>query len=661
MIEIAKNYLQKYFGYKEFRKGQELIIDSVLQKKNTLGIMPTGGGKSLCYQIPALCFEGLTIVISPLISLMKDQIDFLYSINYPAEMLNSTITFQQQRDVMSMVENKQIKVLYLTPERFRSSNFLEWISAIDISIFAIDEAHCISEWGHDFRPEYRRLSTIIKELGDPIVLALTATATKEVRDDIIKALDMKTPNIFVSGFNRDNLIYGVQNHISEEEKNKALIEFINKISGAGIVYTSSIKTAESLFNVLKSNLNRKVGLYHGSLPPQIRKKMQDDFLANKIDVLIATNAFGMGVNKLDIRFVVHYSIPGTIEAYYQETGRAGRDGKISYCLILEYDRDIYIQKFFIEAKNPSFESLLEVLVNIKKYSKNDNLYIDDYSLLTSSKLSNFKIDAILKQLHFINCIDFEFIAEEKIEINLRKTKPKTEDDINFLDELKVLKDYDSSTLNISTKQLAKRFDLPERILKEKLLELSEKKIIEYNIIKSGKTIKILKDNIPPTEEKEYNQKLTHKKEIDQAKLDAVIQYGNLCTCRRKYLLNYFGEEFKEDNCGKCDICRGTYKNINIVTFNEIQKEIIFFALKHSGKVGKLKLIKILKGSYDLEPKYREFDECGNLKSYNLNEIESELNILLKNDIIQIKDGKYPTIRLSNKGLSEIKKNSVSFK
>ena len=212
----AKNYLEKYFGYKEFRKGQELIIDSILNKNDTVGIMPTGGGKSLCYQVPALCFSGLTIVISPLISLMKDQIDFLHKINYPAELLNSTVNPQKQRDIANMVEQNQLKLLYLTPERFKSEVFSKWISEQNISLFAIDEAHCISEWGHDFRVEYRKLNEIIKLIGRPPVLALTATATKDVQNDIVKTLELDKPNIYVSGFNRDNLIYGFQNHLTGE-------------------------------------------------------------------------------------------------------------------------------------------------------------------------------------------------------------------------------------------------------------------------------------------------------------------------------------------------------------------------------------------------------------------------------------------------------------
>ncbi|HOV14987.1 MAG TPA: ATP-dependent DNA helicase RecQ, partial [Spirochaetota bacterium] len=546
MILKAKNYLEKYFGYKEFRKGQELIIGSILEKKDTVGVMPTGGGKSLCYQIPALCFPGLTIVISPLISLMKDQIDFLHSINYPAELLNSTVNQQKQREIVNLIEQNQLKLLYLTPERFKNENFLNWISKQNISLFAIDEAHCISEWGHDFRVEYRKLNDIIKKMGRPPVLALTATATEEVRSDIVKTLALDKPNIYVSGFNRDNLIYGAQNHLTEEEKNKAVIEFINKISGAGIIYTSSIKNAENLYYILNSNLKKKIGVYHGSVEPLKRKKIQEDFLNNQIDVLIATNAFGMGVNKPDIRFVVHYSIPGTIEAYYQETGRAGRDGKTSYCLLMEYQDDIDIQDFFIQAKNPTIDEMEIVLANIKKHSKNKTLYTDDYELLSDGEnLSNFKIDAIVKQLNFMGFIESDYIPEDRVEVRFNSDKTIFKKD-NFIEELFSLKNDNESQLSVQLKYLSKRFDLSEKMINEKLVSLKKDKVINFNIIKAGKVIKIVKGQFSNDEKKLYHEKVVVKIKHDKEKLKSVIKYASLYNeCRRKYLLNYFGEEFKE--------------------------------------------------------------------------------------------------------------------
>ncbi|HPO48934.1 MAG TPA: RecQ family ATP-dependent DNA helicase, partial [Spirochaetota bacterium] len=573
--------------------------------------------------------------------------------------LNSTVSSQKQREIADSVEMENLKLLYLTPERFKNENFLKWISKQKISLFAIDEAHCISEWGHDFRVEYRKLKDIIEKIGRPPVLALTATATEEVRADIVKTLDLRDPNIFVSGFNRDNLIYGAQNHLTEEEKNKAVIEFINKISGSGIVYTSSIKSAENLYFILSSNLKKKVGVYHGSLDPSKRKKAQEDFLNNKLEILIATNAFGMGVNKPDIRFVVHYSIPGTIEAYYQETGRAGRDGKLSYCLLMEYQDDIDIQEFFIEAKNPTVEDMEAVLENIKKHSTKKYLYTDDYDLLSDGKnLNNFKLDAVIKQLNFMGFIEFDYVSEEKMEIKFDIKKIVLGKD-SFIDELLELRESNSSNLIVNLKYLSRRFDLSDKMIKDKLISLKKEKLINFIELKSGKMIRQLKTSFTKTEKSQYCEKVAKKIARDKEKLKSVIKYASLYNeCRRKYLLNYFGEDFQEVNCGKCDICRGTYKNSEEFDFNELQKQIVFFIMKNEDRVGKNKAVKILKGSYDLEPKYRDWDEFGELKSINIVEIENEFNILIGRKIIQTKKGKYPTLKLSNYGLNEVKKRGL---
>ncbi|WP_251860034.1 DNA helicase RecQ [Clostridium sp. Marseille-Q2269] len=382
MLARAKNLLKKHFGYDEFRKAQEKVIESILNKEDTVAIMPTGAGKSICYQIPALIFEGVTVVISPLISLMKDQVDSLKEVGIEATYINSTLNNLEIEERIFNAKEGLYKLIYIAPERLESDNFVRSLNNLNIGLVAVDEAHCVSQWGHDFRPSYTKVSRFIKRLSKrPIVTAFTATATETVRGDILNLLELQNPKVFVTGFDRENLSFTV---IKGEDKERFIFDYLENNKGkVGIIYTSTRKEAESLYNKI-SKKRYKVGVYHAGLNDEERKQTQEDFSFDNIEIIVATNAFGMGIDKSNVRFVIHHNIPKNMEAYYQEAGRAGRDGEESECILLFSPNDIRLQKYFIdesflspERKNNEYNKL-RVMIDYCYTSKCLRSYILEY-------------------------------------------------------------------------------------------------------------------------------------------------------------------------------------------------------------------------------------------------------------------------------------------
>lgn len=343
--------LKEHFGFSKFLDGQEEVISEIVSGKDGLVVMPTGGGKSLCFQIPALCFPGVTLVISPLIALMKDQVDALVARNIPATLINSTLSWPEQKERLDGMRNGSYKLVYVAPERFRAESFLRALDGVEISLFAIDEAHCLSQWGHDFRPDYMRLGKALEKIGRPQCVALTATATPVVREDIRKVLELRDHFEQVSGFSRPNLsltISPVDKAAQKDERIRAIIS----AHRTGIVYCATRKKVDLVSETLAS-WGIKCVSYHGGMPDQERVKAQEIFISKKVDVAVATNAFGMGIDRGDLRFVIHYEVPGSVEAYYQEAGRAGRDGEAAVCELLFNYADTRTQEFFIDGANPS--------------------------------------------------------------------------------------------------------------------------------------------------------------------------------------------------------------------------------------------------------------------------------------------------------------------
>ena len=363
-IADAQEALRTYFGFEALRPGQAEVVQAILAGRDAMGIMPTGGGKSLCYQLPALCRPGLTVVVSPLIALMKDQVDALQARGIPAAAVNSSLGADEYRQVMQALRYGKLKILYVAPERFAQDSFMEMLRGMHVALLAVDEAHCLSQWGHDFRPDYLRLGRVREALGWSQTVALTATATVHVREDILTTLQLREPAVIISGFGRENLDFG----ITHCESRKAKFERINKVIARwkkGIIYCSTRKNVMLVFDELSSQHVNAVA-YHAGMTDEEREFSQNAFVSGRADVVVATNAFGMGIDRSDVRFVVHFEIPGSVEAYYQEAGRAGRDGEPAVCELLFNHADLKTQEFFFEGSNPPI-AVIRSLYNLLRF------------------------------------------------------------------------------------------------------------------------------------------------------------------------------------------------------------------------------------------------------------------------------------------------------
>lgn len=581
-----KEILKQYWGYSAFREMQEDIIRSVYQGKDTLGLLPTGGGKSITFQVPALAKPGLCLVISPLIALMKDQVENLKKRGIKATLLVSGMSFHE---IIVNLDNacfdKEMKFLYVSPERLHTQVFKERLSSMKVNLIAVDEAHCISQWGYDFRPAYLNIAEIREYLRGVPVLALTATATPEVVDDIQDKLKFKQRNVFQKSFERKNLTY-VVNHTDSK-----ITDFINlckKYQGTGVVYTRNRRKTVEIASLLKKN-GISADFYHAGLTMDERSRKQDEWKNNKTRIMVSTNAFGMGIDKPDVRFVFHMDLPDSLEAYFQEAGRAGRDELPAEAILLveTADRDQLVQNF--EASFPTIETIRNVyhaLGNYLKIPVGSGIGADYlFSLEEFSKLYKFNPMQAYNALKLLDMDEYISLSED-IEhpsriifkanredlYNYQIQHPKDDPFIKFL--LRSYSGLFSEYVRIDETSIAKRIHIPEEKVVEWLRQLNKYEIIDYNERKKGAVINYITSRLDSKDIILSKSVYDVRKKRAQYRIEQVINYAfSNNKCRSQLLLMYFGDK-NPYRCGKCDVCKQRNDlNISSFEFDKIVEEL----------------------------------------------------------------------------------------
>jgi ATP-dependent DNA helicase RecQ len=665
MLNQCFQILKDKFRFVDFREGQEDIIEALLAKRDVVAVMPTGSGKSLCYQLPALVLDGIALVVSPLIALMKDQVDGLTRNRIPATFINSSLTPSEQQQRLNQAQEGQFKLVYVAPERFRNASFMQGIQNCAVSLLAVDEAHCVSEWGHDFRPDYLRLKAVIATLKHPPVAALTATATPEVRRDIVEQLGLNQPVTVVTGFDRPNLHFQARLVESDREKMEAVLGLIGRGSQCGIIYAATRKHVDELAEGLKT-YGHVVGSYHAGMEIEERKSAQDRFMQGTVPVVVATNAFGMGIDKADLRFIIHYDIPGSLEAYYQEVGRAGRDGKPSTCLLLFNYADTFTQEFFIDGSYPPRALVAEVYQALCAMGA-DEIEITLRALAercVQNKASEMAVSSCLKTLEKAAVIERGTEGEHLAKVTLR-TDPQAERQAapvkastqgNILSYcVDFLGGAPGKTVAVDLDAMSEDLELTLEQLRRALASLHHSGLLDYRAPFRGRGLKILQ-RIPVSRLPVNFGEIERRAAFERQKLRKMVEYGYSQQCLRRFILEYFGEQPLQKECHNCSSCREKGESLQARALSEeetlIVRKVLSCVARMKGKYGRMRVAQVLTGSRVEALEDLGLDRLstyGILRELTQSQVLSILDESIESELLEKEGMEYPLVRLTEKG------------
>ena len=686
--------LRHHFGFENFRQGQEEVVAAILERRDAVVVMPTGSGKSLCYQLPALMRDGATLVVSPLIALMKDQVDALAARGLPATFINSSLSTEEQRRRIYRLRAGDFKIVYVAPERFRSQLFCDSLRPPTVSLFAVDEAHCISTWGHDFRPDYLKLKSAIAALGRPQVVALTATATPYVRSDILKQLGIEKAGTFVSGFDRPNLAITVVHVTREREK----ISFIKRLAqasgGSGIVYASTRKAVEQVVSKLRAAQLSVIG-YHAGMTGAARVGAQNDFMSGRTQIIVATNAFGMGIDKPDIRFVAHYQMPGSIEAYYQEIGRAGRDGLPATCALLFNYADKNTHEFFIEGSYPKPVFIREVYQALFAIGQR-NIELSARELVAYTSLNNeMAVNSALKLLENAGHIQ-RLSAQEnnpcvRLKMGTRQAREIIGTDQQAMMLVRILDQTDGAHAakgcDVQVAAIARSLGADVRNLRAALGRLHEAGIVEFLPVRRSRGIFLVDDHPQPKLRIDEREVARHQA-LEQRKLREIISFCYSERCYRFEILDYFGDRHHGRACGACGNCAGDVLNLlqrdvrvsqttpasdevngegavtpRPLTPDELLRvrKMLACVARVKGRYGKSMVAATLNGSKAKEIYRLKLDQLstyGLLSDMSQAEIVKMLGLLVEARCLQLSPGPYPLVSLTPLGADVMRERAL---